>query len=114
MSAYFLGEVELSRFSPESVSCWEQYSPISLGILSGGATSKGMLPLSRAWRAVLQMRASSLTILTRDMRSILNRVETEGEVIIERDARPVAVVRPGRTCAPQNLRVHRTDADRRH
>lgn len=31
--------------------------------------------------------------LAKDVRSILNRVETGGEVIIERDARPVAVIR---------------------
>jgi antitoxin (DNA-binding transcriptional repressor) of toxin-antitoxin stability system len=32
--------------------------------------------------------------LARDVRSILQRVETGGEVIIERDAQPVAVIRP--------------------
>jgi antitoxin (DNA-binding transcriptional repressor) of toxin-antitoxin stability system len=32
--------------------------------------------------------------LVRDVRSILKRVETGGEVIIERDALPVAVIRP--------------------
>ncbi len=32
--------------------------------------------------------------LARDVRSILKRVETGGEVIVERDARPVAVIRP--------------------
>ena len=32
--------------------------------------------------------------LARDLRSILQRVETGGEVIIERDAQPVAVIRP--------------------
>jgi antitoxin (DNA-binding transcriptional repressor) of toxin-antitoxin stability system len=32
--------------------------------------------------------------LERDIRSILKRVETGGEVIIERDAQPVAVIRP--------------------
>lgn len=31
--------------------------------------------------------------LARDVRSILKRVETGGEVIIERDAQPVAVIR---------------------
>lgn len=31
--------------------------------------------------------------LAKDIRSILQRVETGGEVIIERDARPVAVIR---------------------
>jgi len=31
--------------------------------------------------------------LAKDLRSILQRVETGGEVIIERDARPVAVIR---------------------
>jgi len=31
--------------------------------------------------------------LARDVRSILQRVETGGEVIIERDAHPVAVIR---------------------
>jgi len=32
--------------------------------------------------------------LAGDVRSILQRVETGGEVIIERDAQPVAVIRP--------------------
>ena len=32
--------------------------------------------------------------LARDVRSILKRVETGGEVVIERDAQPVAVIRP--------------------
>lgn len=32
--------------------------------------------------------------LVRDIRSILKRVETGGEVIVERDAQPVAVIRP--------------------
>jgi antitoxin (DNA-binding transcriptional repressor) of toxin-antitoxin stability system len=32
--------------------------------------------------------------LARDVRSILKRVETGGEVIVERDAQPVAVIRP--------------------
>ena len=32
--------------------------------------------------------------LARDVRSILKRVETGGEVIVERDALPVAVFRP--------------------
>jgi antitoxin (DNA-binding transcriptional repressor) of toxin-antitoxin stability system len=32
--------------------------------------------------------------LTRDIRAILRRVETGSEVIVERDARPVAVIRP--------------------
>jgi antitoxin (DNA-binding transcriptional repressor) of toxin-antitoxin stability system len=32
--------------------------------------------------------------LARDVRSILKRVETGAEVIIERDAHPVAVIRP--------------------
>lgn len=32
--------------------------------------------------------------LARDVRSILQRVEAGGEVIIERDAQPVAVIRP--------------------
>ncbi len=32
--------------------------------------------------------------LARDIRSILQRVESGGEVIIERDAQPVAVIRP--------------------
>jgi len=32
--------------------------------------------------------------LARDVRSILKRVETGAEVIIERDAQPVAVIRP--------------------
>ena len=32
--------------------------------------------------------------LARDVRSILKRVETGGEVIIECDAQPVAVIRP--------------------
>jgi antitoxin (DNA-binding transcriptional repressor) of toxin-antitoxin stability system len=32
--------------------------------------------------------------LARDIRSILQRVETGAEVIIERDAQPVAVIRP--------------------
>jgi hypothetical protein len=31
--------------------------------------------------------------LARDVRSILKRVETGGEVIVERDAQPVAVIR---------------------
>ena len=34
--------------------------------------------------------------LARDVRSILKRVETGGEVIVERDAQPVAVIRPAR------------------
>jgi antitoxin (DNA-binding transcriptional repressor) of toxin-antitoxin stability system len=42
----------------------------------------------------------SETDLVRDLRAILQRVETGAEVIIERDARPVAVLRsavpPGR------------------
>lgn len=32
--------------------------------------------------------------LAKDIRAILRRVETGGEVIIERDAQPVAVLRP--------------------
>jgi antitoxin (DNA-binding transcriptional repressor) of toxin-antitoxin stability system len=32
--------------------------------------------------------------LARDVRSILQRVETGAEIIIERDAQPVAVIRP--------------------
>lgn len=32
--------------------------------------------------------------LARDVRSILRRVETGGEIIVERDAQPVAVIRP--------------------
>jgi antitoxin (DNA-binding transcriptional repressor) of toxin-antitoxin stability system len=32
--------------------------------------------------------------LARDVRSILKRVETGGEVIVERDEQPVAVIRP--------------------
>jgi len=32
--------------------------------------------------------------LARDVRSILNRVETGSEVVVERDAQPVAVIRP--------------------
>ena len=32
--------------------------------------------------------------LAKDVRSILQRVETGGEVIIERDVEPVAVIRP--------------------
>ncbi len=32
--------------------------------------------------------------LVRDVRSILKRVETGGEIIVERDAQPVAVIRP--------------------
>jgi antitoxin (DNA-binding transcriptional repressor) of toxin-antitoxin stability system len=32
--------------------------------------------------------------LVKDVRSILKRVETGGEVIVERDAQPVAVIRP--------------------
>ena len=32
--------------------------------------------------------------LARDVRSILKRVETGGEVIVERDAQPMAVIRP--------------------
>ena len=32
--------------------------------------------------------------LARDVRSILQRVETGGEVVVERDAQPVAVIRP--------------------
>jgi len=32
--------------------------------------------------------------LAKDVRSILQRVETGAEVIVERDARPVAVIRP--------------------
>ncbi len=32
--------------------------------------------------------------LTRDIQAVLRRVETGGEVIIERDARPLAVIRP--------------------
>ena len=32
--------------------------------------------------------------LAKDVRSILQRVETGAEIIIERDARPVAVIRP--------------------
>jgi len=32
--------------------------------------------------------------LSRDVRSILNRVETGSEVVVERDAQPVAVIRP--------------------
>jgi len=32
--------------------------------------------------------------LARDIRSILKRVETGGEVIVERDAQPVGVIRP--------------------
>jgi antitoxin (DNA-binding transcriptional repressor) of toxin-antitoxin stability system len=32
--------------------------------------------------------------LARDVRSILKRVETGAEIIIERDAQPVAVIRP--------------------
>jgi antitoxin (DNA-binding transcriptional repressor) of toxin-antitoxin stability system len=32
--------------------------------------------------------------LAKDVRSILHRVETGAEVIIERDAQPVAVIRP--------------------
>lgn len=32
--------------------------------------------------------------LAKDVRSILKRVETGGEVIVERNAQPVAVIRP--------------------
>ena len=32
--------------------------------------------------------------LSRDVRSILNRVETGSVVVVERDAQPVAVIRP--------------------
>ncbi|MEZ5355754.1 MAG: hypothetical protein R2762_24230 [Bryobacteraceae bacterium] len=32
--------------------------------------------------------------MPKDVRSVLKRVETGGEVIVERDARPVAVIRP--------------------
>jgi antitoxin (DNA-binding transcriptional repressor) of toxin-antitoxin stability system len=32
--------------------------------------------------------------LARDVRSILQRVETGAEIVIERDAQPVAVIRP--------------------
>lgn len=32
--------------------------------------------------------------LVKDLRSILKRVETGAEIIIERDSRPVAVIRP--------------------
>ena len=32
--------------------------------------------------------------LAKDVRSILQRVETGAEIIIERDARPVAIIRP--------------------
>lgn len=32
--------------------------------------------------------------LVRNLRSILKRVETGGEVIVERDSQPVAVIRP--------------------
>ena len=52
--------------------------------------------------------------LAKDVRSILKRVETGAEVIIERNAQPVAVIRAGRTGTPQNLRVHRPDAGRLH
>jgi antitoxin (DNA-binding transcriptional repressor) of toxin-antitoxin stability system len=48
--------------------------------------------------------------LASDIRSILTRVETGGEVIIERDAQPVAVIRPAGPVAPQDLLVHRADA----
>ena len=36
----------------------------------------------------------SVSDLVRDVQSILKRVETGGEIIIERDAQPVAVIRP--------------------
>jgi hypothetical protein len=58
---------------------------------------------SRGWRCVrsaiiMNMEPSALHIseadLTKDIRSILRRVQTGTEVIIERDAQPVAVLRP--------------------
>ena len=51
--------------------------------------------------------------LARDVRSILKRVETGAEVIIERDSQPVAVIRPAEPVR-RKLRVHRPDADRLH
>ena len=47
---------------------------------------------------ILRMERSVLHIseadLAKDVRSILQRVETGAEVIVERDAQPVAVIRP--------------------
>ncbi len=37
--------------------------------------------------------------LARDVRSILKQVETGGQVIVERDAQPVAVIRPAEPTA---------------
>jgi antitoxin (DNA-binding transcriptional repressor) of toxin-antitoxin stability system len=40
--------------------------------------------------------------LAKDVRSILQRVETGAEIVIERDAQPVAVIRPA---APMRRRI---------
>jgi antitoxin (DNA-binding transcriptional repressor) of toxin-antitoxin stability system len=44
--------------------------------------------------ARVELRHISEGDLARDVRSILQRVETGAEIVIERDAQPVAVIRP--------------------